>query len=235
MDNHKKHTAHKGKGSVSASSEADTRQEEQKSQTNSDPEVVSDVVIESTVSAEVIEVPKASPDPLAAFKEKMSEDEHMPYNTKPQKNFMWPILLIFIIAILVLGGIFIYKKDTIGGEKINVETINPTLAPTSTPEPTIAPDLTKYEIEILNGSEVNGEAGRQQINLEEEGFTVSSTGNADSSGYTTTIIQAKEDVDEAFLVELRKALEASFVLGDQEVLPEDADSDVVIILGSESN
>lgn len=103
------------------------------------------------------------------------------------------------------------------------------------PEPTKAVDLTKYEIEIQNGSGISGEASRQQENLESEGFTVSSIGNADNSDYTETIIQAKETVEAAFLDKLKSVLEESFVVGETEELPQDADSDVIVILGSETN
>lgn len=173
-------------------------------------------------------------DPLTDFKEKMNEEEKPVSNAVPRKNFMWPILFIFIIALAMLGGVFIYKQGVKTQEEINVVTLTPT--PTIAPKPTNAEvDLSKYEIEILNGSEVMGEAGRQQSNLEAEGFTISTVGNADESNYTETIIQAKKEVDKDFLDKLKSVLEKSFVVGEVEELPQDADSGVIIIIGSQTN
>ena len=209
------------------------------------PVEVLDIVTETTerieVTEEVTKEPKSedqtpvetSSDPLTDFKEKMNEEEQVSPYAPAKKNFMWPILFIFIIALLLLGGIFVYKQGMNKGTQVNVVTLTPT--PTAIPVPTKAVDLTKYEIKILNGSEVDGEAGRQQSILEEEGFKVSSIGNADKSDYTKTIIQAKENVDKDFLGKLKSILEESFVVGEMEELPQDADSDVIVIIGSETN
>jgi len=165
----------------------------------------------------------------------MTEEEKNPvFNMPPKKNFMWPILFIFIIAVLLLGGIFIYKQGVNKNGKINVVTLSPTPASAPTPTKTEV-DLSKYEIKILNGSGIDGEAGRQKANLETEGFTVSSIGNADNSEYAETVVQAKEIVGLDFLDKLKGTLEASFKIGEQEDLADDADSDVVIIIGSSKN
>lgn len=227
-----------------ASNAADAKKEEPKKE---EPIIISDTVTETTERIEVIEETTPEPksdakseksapavDPLTDFKEKMSEEEESPMSNQPQKkNFMWPILFIFIIALVLLGGIFVYKQGMNKGTDVNVVTLSPT--PTTIPTPTITVDLSKYEIQILNGSEVDGEAGRQKANLEAEGFTISSVGNADSSDYTKTIIQAKADVDKGFLDKLKSVLEESFVVGDNEELSEDEDPDVIVIIGSETN
>lgn len=215
----------------------------QKEEKKSEPIIVSDVVTESTEKIEIIEevaeIPKSeSPvkpsDPLTDFKEKMSEEEKPVSDAPPRKNFMWPILFVVFLALALLAGIFIYKQGVNKGEEINVVTLTPT--PTVAPEPSKAEiDLSKYKIEILNGSEIDGEAGKQKDNLEGEGFKVSSIGNAENSDYTKTIIQAKEDVDKDFLDKLKSVLEKSFVVGETEGLSEDADSDVIVIIGSETN
>jgi len=131
-----------------------------------------------------------------------------------------------------LGGVFWYKQGAVTKEEdVNVVTLSPT--PTATPTPVIEVDLSEYEIEVLNGSGITGEAGRQQENLETEGFVVDSVGNADNSDYTDTVIQAKSDVSQAFLTKLREFLEESFTVAkDSEELDEDASVPVVIIIGS---
>lgn len=204
-----------------------------------EPVVVADVVTETI---EVIEqvTPQAAKsgkpaesipavDPLTDFKEKMNEEEFLPSDMPPKKNFMWPILFIFIITLLILSGVFVYNNNT-KGERVNVVTLSPT--PTITPEPTKAIDLSKYEIEILNGSEVNGEAGRQKESLEAEGFAISSIGNADNSDYTDTIIKAKKEVEKAFLDKLKNVLKNTFTVGEIETLPDDSLSLVVVIIGT---
>ncbi|OGH25083.1 MAG: hypothetical protein A3B47_03240 [Candidatus Levybacteria bacterium RIFCSPLOWO2_01_FULL_39_24] len=197
-----------------------------------EPVVISDVVTKTTENIEVVDdVPASrasSADALSDFKEKMIKEESLGSGNTPKKNYMWPIFFIFIIAIALFVGIFIYKQGIFKGEKINVATSSPT--PTITPEPTKTIDFTKYEIEILNGSGVDGEAGRQKTNLEAEGFTVSSVGNADNSDYTDTIIKAKKAVDKDFLNKLKTVLENSFTVKEEE-LPVDALVPVTIILG----
>lgn len=204
--------------------------------------VVSDVVTETTERIEVIEEvtpeetkpdPSASSgqDPLTDFKEKMNEEEDQPVSSAPaQKNFMWPILFVVFLALAFLIGIFLYKQGMNKGTQVNVVTLTPT--PTAIPQPTKAVDLTQYEIQVLNGSEVDGEAGRQRDSLEGEGFIVSSVGNADNSDYTETIIQAKADVDSAFLSKLKSVLGDTFTVGETETLPDDASSPVVVIAGT---
>ncbi len=198
--------------------------------------VVSDVVTETTERIEVVgEASSVAPssDPLTDFKEKMEKEEYFSSQTSPQKNFMWPILFIFIIAILLLTGVFVYKQGIFKEEKINVVTLRPT--PTIAPSPAKTIDLSKYPIMILNGSGVDGEAGRQRGNLEGEGFTVSSVGNAANSDYTSTIIQVKKTVEKEFLDKLKSVLEESFIVGETEELPEDADSNIIVIIGSQTN
>ncbi len=207
--------------------EADKEEEAKK-----EPVVVSDVVTETTERIEVIE--EVSPDepkedPLASFKEKMSEEESLPPDDVPgQKNFMWPILFIFIIALVLLGGIFLYKNTKT--QKINVVTLSPT--PTLAPAPTKTIDLSKYPLRILNGSGIDGEASRQKSSLETEGFVVSSIGNADNSNYSNSIIQAKKEVDKDFITKLKNVLENSFTVGDADSLSDSASTPVVVILGT---
>lgn len=194
-----------------------------------EPTTLSAPIVGAPVSAAPVVSAPASSDPLAGFKEKLQQDSSSSIPAK--KNFMWPILFIFVIALAILGGVFIYKQGIIKTEKVNEVVLTP--APIRTVSPTIAKvDLSKYEVKILNGSETEGEAGRQKISLEEEGFTISAIGNATESDYTDTIIQAKKEVESAFLDELKKVLELSFSVGKQEELPDDADSDVVVIIGS---
>lgn len=234
------------KASTFANASADKsagKEEKPKEEVQPESIVVSDTVTETTERIEIIEgvTPDSKPetetpaeDLLTDFKEKMSEEEQASSFAPPKKNFMWPVLFVFIIALAMLGGIFIYKQGMNKGTEVNVVTLSPT--PTLIPIPTVAEiDLSKHKIKILNGSEVEGEAGRKKSALEEKGFTVSSVGNAQNSDYTKTIIQAKENVDKDFLDKLKSVLKESLVVGEIEELPEDADSDIIIIIGSKNN
>lgn len=147
----------------------------------------------------------------------------------------WIILLIFIIIGAIAASAFFFLTREPAEEDTDTE-ITTTSFPTEEPSPTDEPvDRTEYSIEVLNGSTVEGEAGRLQETLEDEGFTVDSVANADNSDYTTTIIQAKDGVSEAYLEELREILEESYVLGTAETLDEADENDVVIIIGIESD
>lgn len=191
-----------------------------------------DVATETVESVRVVEAvltsQAPSTDPLKDFKEKMEEELSMPDSS--QKNYMWPILSIFIIAVVLLVGVFAYKQGMFKREEVNVVSLTPT--PTIAPSPVKTLDLTQYEIEILNGSEVDGEASRQKGDLEGEGFTVSSIGNADNSDYTDTIIEAKKEVDPDFIVKLKDVLSETFTIGETQSLPESSSVPVVIILGT---
>lgn len=154
------------------------------------------------------------------------------------------IILIVILVVLALGvGAFLLRDKImavlpIGGLQKEAK-VTPAPTPVlATPTPTQATkevDKSKYEIKILNGSGLKGEAGKVQVILEDEDFTVYSTGNASSFDFKETVIQAKRDVGKEFIDALKKALEDIYKLGDVEVLDEDSDDDVVVVVGSEKN
>jgi len=195
--------------------------------------VVQEPVVQEAKVGDVMPTETPAPaDPLGNFKDKVNEELNMPDIPK-RKNYMWPILLIFIIAIVLLVGIFVYKQGLLKKVTVNIAPAA-TPTPTVTVEPTQAVvDLTKYEIEILNGSEVTGEAGKQKDSLEAAGFTVSSVGNADNSDYTDTIIKAKASVDSAFIAKLKSVLSNTFTVGTVQSLSSDADVPVQVILGTQ--
>ncbi len=193
-----------------------------------EPVVFSDVITQTSERIEVIQ----EADPLIDFKEKMAEEEQPLPDSPQEKSYMWPILFIFIIVLVLLTGIFIYRQGVFKKETVNVVSITP--MPTAEPSPTPVIDLAQYEIEILNGGGISGEAGRQKINLEEEGFTVSAIGNADNSDYTETIIKAKKTVVKAFTDRLKDVLGNTFTVGAVEILPEDASTPIVVIIGTKN-
>ena len=206
----------------------------------SEPVIVTDVITETIEVIEEVspEIKKESTestfaeDPLTDFKEKMIKEEYEMPNTSSKKNYMWPILLIFIIAIISMAGIFAYKQGIFKGIRVSLPSSTPTPAPTIIPEPTKTLDLTQYEVEILNGGGVSGEASRQKAELEAAGFTISSVGNADNSDFTDTIIQAKAEVNTEFIAKLKATLNNSFTVGQTETLVETSSVPVVVTLGT---
>lgn len=210
--------------------------------------IASDVVVKTTGRVEVIEQrdpqevrpedkkpdeTMSAADPLTEFKQKMIKEEHAGFDVPVKKNYMWPILFVFIIVILLLVGVFLYKNGIIinnGNSKVNVIEVSP--SPVIIPEPTKTLDLTKYEIEILNGGGVAGEASKQKASLEGEGFTVSSVGNADNSDYTDTIIRVKTEVDKDFIAKLKSFLSDSFTVSETESLSEESSVPVVVVIGT---
>jgi hypothetical protein len=93
-------------------------------------------------------------------------------------------------------------------------------------------DYSKYKIQVLNGSGIGGEAAKGKEILETEKFVVEEIGNAQSSDFDLTIIQAKKGVDKAFLDKLKSVLGETYLLGSDEVLEELEELDVVVIIGS---
>ena len=107
-------------------------------------------------------------------------------------------MLVFFVVLLLLGaavgGFFYYKSNlastsgTENGEPANNQSETTTTELTSTPTLTPTPepvDLSKYNVRILNGSGITGEAAKVKILLTTLTFAKVSTGNADTSNYKT--------------------------------------------------
>ncbi|MBP7967246.1 LytR C-terminal domain-containing protein [Candidatus Woesebacteria bacterium] len=145
---------------------------------------------------------------------------------------IWKIIGIVVIVAVLVGGGFYYYQTRQTKPTAEETSISPTETPTATPTPEEV-DKAEFEIEILNGSGIVGEAGRAQKLLEDASFKVASTGNADAYDYEETVIQAGAEVSDAWIEELTKELENDYtVKGTVEELDADADTDVVVIIGS---
>lgn len=154
---------------------------------------------------------------------------------KNSKKLLLILLCVFLL-VLAAGGFYVYKNvlNKKNPGKVVVQNITPTVTqPTSTPTPTLAPpDLTKYTIEVLNGTTTTGEAARVKTILEKDGFMVSNIGNADSSDFVKTVISAKKSVSSAYIEKLKSDLGQSYSVGNIQVLPNTEKSDVVVTIGS---
>lgn len=139
---------------------------------------------------------------------------------------------IFLLGAL-LGGIVFYQRGISGGNAAPTPTpplTETTSAPSSTPSAQV--DLTKYPVNIMNGSGIAGQAGVVKDLLTTAGFTVSGTGNASSYDFTKTVIKAKADVPAAFLTQLSGALSKTYVLDANQSLATSSADKVEVIVGS---
>ena len=139
---------------------------------------------------------------------------------------------VFLLGAL-LGGIIYYQKNISATPKTEPTA---TTAPQATASPTASPsasvDLEKYEIKILNGSGIAGEAGKAEEILDSAGFKVSSTGNASNYSYTKTIIQVSSEVDKAFIDKLIETLSETYEVDSKtQALPSSSSDEVVVIVG----
>ncbi len=160
---------------------------------------------------------------------------------EPEKPSRRPLIIIISILLLVLiggiGGLF-YWQNSLKKQPVKI-TASPSTSPTVKPSPTkalptsVAVDVTKYTIKVLNGSEVSGEAGKAKDRLTAAGFTVSGTGNADKSDLVKTTIQVKSSVDAAVLKKLQDTLVTKYILASPSaILTSASDTDIVVTIGS---
>jgi len=114
------------------------------------------------------------------------------------------IAVAVVTAAIVLGGAFFYLSSKGTASKkpsqtpaIIVPTLRPSPSPVATPtaEPEPEPvNLEEFSVSVLNGSGVVGAAREVRELLEDEGFVVGQTANADSFDFDETIVRAKKSV-----------------------------------------
>lgn len=162
-----------------------------------------------------------------------------PYFEVKKKKSCSPIFWIIIPGIFILGailgGIVFYQRGVSPSQTATIITPTPiagaTASPTVTPEPAI--DLTKYTINIFNGSGTPGEAGRVKTLLTTTGFKTGTTANAATYDYTKTVIKAKSTVDSAFISALSATLGKNYVVEETTVTINNASPDnVQVVVGS---
>jgi hypothetical protein len=198
-----------------------------------------ETVEEKAESEETEDQGEETPDEEVKEKESQTEvaqNSDEPFSDDPNSDsFSWKKVIIFaviaaLIGFVIVGG-FLYFK---AGYSVNVskkdvpKTLDiPTKEPTPTPKEV---DKSKYQIEVLNGSGIPGEAAAVQEILEKAGFSVGAIGNADSANYTDTVISVTKEVEEEFVDELKETLEKRGPVEVEEA--EDQDEDVIVTVGS---
>lgn len=153
-----------------------------------------------------------------------------------KKIFLW--LSVLLLLLVIIGGISYvsYGMGVKKGEENakQAQSAQPTVEPTVKPlNEEVAVDKGAYEINVLNGSGISGEAAKVQNILEEEGFAVLSIGNAKGDDIDETIIEAKQSVDKNFIKVLKEFLMGTYAVGDVSELDDDADEDVIVTVGKQ--
>ncbi len=161
--------------------------------------------------------------------------QSVPEKVVKQKSPVFWIIIpgIFLLG-AILGGIVFYQR---GVSKGQTETPTPTpttsvATPAASASPSATVDLTKYTVNILNGSGIVGEAGKVKDLLTIAGFKVGTTGNATTYDYTKSVIKAKSTVGATFLVKLSTSMGKSYLMDTNQVLATSSASDVQVIVGS---
>lgn len=129
-----------------------------------------------------------------------------------------------------------------------IASASPTLkvSPTTKPSPTTTPKPTQnpldkqsglirsnLSVEVLNGSGVVGAAKKAADILKELGYSVPSTGNADSYDYEKTVIEIKNSKSN-YLDLLKKDLSGSYTIGSSSAnLAASVSADARVIVGKQ--
>lgn len=164
---------------------------------------------------------------------------------------------LFLLVLLLLGSaIYFITQDSSGNEPDETaavislppdEEITETPAPTedTSPTPSVATTPSKSPskapaasaksdigITVQNGSGVTGAAADAADVLKAAGYSISSTGNADSTDYTDVTIKIKNS-EKSHLSAIEDALSDDYTIGETSAdLPESTSYDVLVIIGS---
>jgi hypothetical protein len=153
---------------------------------------------------------------------------------------------VAIIVAIVIGAVYVYVsglnkiKDqpspTPAETPLVVETPTPQATSSAIPVATASAmpkeDLSEFKISVLNGSGKAGEASKAKSLLEDAGFKVGNTGNADSFDVTSTTIQAKTGVAASVVAAAKAALSDTYTVTIGEALSSSSPYDLVITVGS---
>lgn len=176
----------------------------------------------------------ASGDPIAQPSTNVADD-FIPLD----KNSSGPKpLLILIPGVLLLGALLggiVFYRSSVNTQKSAEETPVPTettdvTTPTSSPSATL--DLSKYTVDILNGSGIAGEAGKVKTILTDAEFKVGTAGNAATYDYTKTVVKAKSTVDAAFVTKLIETLGKTYIVDKAQTLSTSSSNDVQVVVGT---
>jgi len=144
------------------------------------------------------------------------------------------ILLLLLVAITGWGMYLTTKYPDLLGSSISLGSSTPTPTPTITPAPpTPTPvDRSGISIQILNGAGVSGAAAATATTLEDMGYTITDTGNADNTNYEITEIyttpEFPDNLTSVLLEDLKKEFGSASISGQLDTLPNEANTRIVL-------
>ena len=156
-------------------------------------------------------------------------------------------LIILILAGLVVGGVLTSRnalnKNTKNLPDSTAEITAPPLpiieassSAQASPSAQPAIDLTKYKLQVLNGTGGKGVAAAVKDILLAEGFTTITADNADTQNFTLTQVELKLDTPEQIFSTIEQALNDAYeVTRSAKLLTVGSDYDVVITVGQLKN
>jgi type 1 glutamine amidotransferase len=149
-------------------------------------------------------------------------------SSSPSRFPKW-ILYLFFLILFITTNFFLYIKY----QQLQTTSITPTLTPTPTPIPTVTIIPKKWsdlKISIQNGSGKAGYAGSIADKFKQQGLTNITTGNADRSDYTQSIlIFSNQSLKDQFV---SKFIAIFPVSSSNQKIDKDQVSDVVLVLGT---
>jgi hypothetical protein len=153
--------------------------------------------------------------------------------TSLKRSIIRLLILLLVLSIALLAGVFVFKNyknfsNISPTKKIATPTVFPTQIPTATPTQA---QKKNYQISVLNGSGITGEAKKVADILTAMGLQVSKTGNADNANYQQTVIQYKDTVDPNFIDTIDTELKKLYTVNKQVVNNNTEPSDVIVIIG----
>jgi len=161
-------------------------------------------------------------------------DENPRKHEKQSSPVFWILIPGIFILGGILGGVVFYQKGVGSLDVVEsptpIASTAPVILPTASPSANI--DISKFDLAVLNGSGIAGEAGKVKDLLTKAGFNVTSTANAATYDYTETIIKAKSTVGASVIQKIKDALKKNYLIGDEQTLSSSATTDIQIIVGS---
>lgn len=144
---------------------------------------------------------------------------------KNPKTMLW-VLIIVLLIIMGVGAFFLVSKL-----KNPASTVTPSPNPTLeiTPEPTKV-DLRKFQVQVLNGSGVKGEAAKIKTNLLSSGFENVEIGNTTATSEGK--ILSKDTVPEIVVNTVWEQLSIDYEMRENGMLEQDDKYDLIVIIGS---
>jgi hypothetical protein len=143
------------------------------------------------------------------------------------------LLLIFLGIVLLIGlaGVGIWFGLQPNNRTLPAKAL-PTPSPVviTSPTPAASPSA-QLQVQILNGSGVTGVASVTQEFLEEKGYTIVDTGNADNYDYEQTEVLGKEDYEAEVAQLVGDLAEDYAATASAELVDEDEEFELVVIVG----